>query len=430
MRGSSATKAPAVPVPPPMTAASWRWRRALQPQVERRAQRQAGPRGARDALGLRAAGRVDGDALHARRRRAGSGRRSARCRPGRRPCPALHAAVGVGAELVRVDLAGRPDELRGGRAERVAAQVDLLDGDAREVALVLEQVVAHRLRRRRPSRGRSRTAARRAAGSPVADAARGHAEDLRERGVARGELGRGGLGDRHGRAAAALRPVRARRHLLTPGRGGVALGLRAGGAGRAGRRSRRGSRRSRARRGRGCCRAAPRRRRCARGCPARPGGSGRPSAPAGTTGAGRRSRTARSAMPPRIATRSASCGLTGGVRGPDWPAGSSISASRPRERRQAAGRVGAAAAAARVLGQRRAAASGARARGRGSPAARRGRRSRRARQTISMSSGTSRPSRNCMSEKPSWATSVAAAPTAIGTAAPCGSRSSRSRPAP
>ena len=58
----------------------------------------------------------------------------------------VYAAERLGAELLRADLPDGAEQLRGGRAERVAAQVDALDGDAGEVALALEQVVADRRR--------------------------------------------------------------------------------------------------------------------------------------------------------------------------------------------------------------------------------------------------------------------------------------------
>ena len=59
-------------------------------------------------------------------------------------------------------------------------------------------------------------------------------------------------------------------------------------------------------------------------------------------------RTARRRCTPRTATRSASCGVIGGTR----PAAAVDRAHARLQRRQAAGRVGAAPAAARVVGQR------------------------------------------------------------------------------
>ena len=84
--------------------------------------------------------RVDLDPLGRRRRRAGSGRSTTRARTGRRSRSARRRGSAPRGPPGR-DRPDRPEQLRGERVERVAAQPHLLDADARELGLALGQVV-------------------------------------------------------------------------------------------------------------------------------------------------------------------------------------------------------------------------------------------------------------------------------------------------
>ena len=118
--------------------------RALQLDVEREADGVARLRVAARLDGaLRAAERVDADLRRARPCRAGTRRRWPRRRPCRscRPRYVVAPSLLLALQLGRGDLADVAEHLRGERLVRVVAQVGLLDLDARELRLVLEQVV-------------------------------------------------------------------------------------------------------------------------------------------------------------------------------------------------------------------------------------------------------------------------------------------------
>ena len=344
----------------------------------------------------------------------------------------LHAAVARRAELVGLISPVVPTSWAAGRAERVAAQVHLLDGDAGEVPLVLEQVVAHRLRDvdlHADVRVRQRRASCWMTCSLIA--AR-HAEHLRQARVARGELRRGGRRDRDRLAAAALRPPRARGHLLAPGRRRVALGLRAGWRG--------SSWTTVATRFSTIARPL-RSRMLPRGAETAHGAHAVVERVLAVLVAGQhlhepqaqeddREEREGDAAEDRHAQRElrgdrAACGDR------DWPAGSSISASGPRERRQAAGRVGPAPAPARVLGQDRQQPAAHERRGPASRAARR------AATVTRISQHELDVERHVAAEQELHQREAELGDAASrrrrrrpGRAAPCGSRSSRRRPAP
>ena len=199
----------------------------------------------------------------------------------------LDALEALELELGVVDLADAAHELSGQRVMRVAAQELALDVDAGEALGVLDQVVAPRdvdvdLDRDvgvRERRQRLHDALLDRLGRHVQHAR--EALEARRRGAPWPAAGSGPAApscpsagaSARSRAGPTSRPRRAR--------------PRAGSRDRAGPPWRRGSRRARCRCGRGCRRAAPARAARARGCRAPAGGTGRPRAPAGTTG-GRR----------------------------------------------------------------------------------------------------------------------------------------------
>ncbi len=260
--------------------------RLLQVEVQRQAHRAPGHRLVGGGRPLRSPERVDGDAGGAvdAAQEAVVGALEALLADDR----ALHdPAEALELELLGADLGDRADELGGQLALGVAAQVGLVDVDAGEGGLALEQVVADRLRHV-GAHGDARVGhERQRAHDALLDRLRAHAEHARPAGA--------GAPPAPGWAAAGIattsprlpsRSLRACRHRLAPSaaRSRSAWGRRSG---RAARRSPPCCRRACGPGGRRSRRAAPARARGARGC-RRPGaGSRRPTAPAGTTG-GRR----------------------------------------------------------------------------------------------------------------------------------------------
>ena len=201
--------------------------------------------------------------------------------------PLLDALEALELELGVVDLADAAHQLSGQRVMRVAAQELALDVDAGEALGMLDQVVAPRDVDVDLDRDVGVGQRRQRLHDALLDRLGRHVEHARQAREALGEVRPWrAAGSRsaapscpsagasaRSRAGPTSRPHRAR--------------PRAGSRDRAGPPWRRGSRPARCRCGRGCRRAAPARAARARGCRAPAGGTGRPRAPAGTTG-GRR----------------------------------------------------------------------------------------------------------------------------------------------